>query len=87
MGHTKKILKEKKKFQIILRFPGLTASDDVLSVMRLMMSKSPDTAIAANVALDGGFNPCDNSSGLTSRKKRAAVTGCDPGRVPKMYNK
>jgi hypothetical protein len=55
--------------------------------MRLMMSKSPDTAIAANVALDGGFNPCDNSSGLTSRKKRAAVTGCDPGRVPKMYNK
>jgi hypothetical protein len=54
-------------------------NDDVLSVIRLMMSKNPDMTIAASVSLDGGFNPCSNSSGLTSRKKRATTTGCDPG--------
>jgi hypothetical protein len=34
-----------------------------------------DADIAASVAIEGGFNPCDNSTGFTTQKRRKREAG------------
>ncbi len=58
--------------------------------MKLLTSKDPDGDISASVALDGGYNPCDNSSvfnlNQTMRRKRSTGNGCDDGFVADAAN-
>ena len=52
-----------------------------------MTAKNPDADIAASVALDGGYNPCDNSSFYSQkRRKRQTSNGCDSGFIPDTTN-
>jgi hypothetical protein len=66
---------------IFFSFPGLTPTDDVLGLLKLLSSIRPDLAIAAQIAFDGGYDPCNNATfflGLdTKRKKRAILQICD----------
>lgn len=59
--------------------------DNVVKLVKLLTSKDPDGDISAAVALDGGYNPCDNSSVVT-RRKRSTDTGCDVGFVADTVN-
>ena len=65
-------------------FPGLLQGDDLPTLVKLLTSKNPDADVAAMVALEGGFNPCDNSTLLGSRKvstDNVSTSPCDPGFV------
>ena len=50
-----------------------------------MTSKSPDLNIAAKVAFDGGYDPCNNATFFlgqdSKRKKRENTEPCDSGFV------
>ncbi len=37
--------------------------DDILSLLKLMSSKNPVNEIAANIAFEGGYDPCDTFTG------------------------
>jgi hypothetical protein len=68
----------------------LRPGDDVIGMIKLLVSKNPDADIAAIVALEGGFNPCANTSAAaatTGRRKRSTVAECDPGFVADDVNK
>jgi hypothetical protein len=71
-------------------FPGLLPGDNVVDLVKLLTSKNPDGDIAASMALDGGYNPCDNSSvynvNQTIRRKRSTNNGCDNGFVADTAN-
>ena len=56
-------------------FPGLKPGDDAMGMLKLLTSKNPESDIAALVAIDGGFNPCDNSTVGVKRKKRSTNAG------------
>ena len=76
---------------VFFSFPGLRVGDNVLSLVKLMTSKNPDSDITALVALDGGYNPCDNSSFFSvpeskRRRKRSVYNGCDEGFVADTAN-
>jgi hypothetical protein len=75
---------------LIISFPGLLPGDDIVKLVKLLTSKDPDGDISAAVALDGGYNPCDNSSLFnvpqTTRRKRSADDGCDDGFVADAVN-
>jgi hypothetical protein len=61
----------------LISFPGILPKDDILSLLKLMASKNPQNDIAANILIDGGYDPCrkfpDNSTFWTNK------IGCDPG--------
>jgi len=63
----------------------LTPTDDVLGLLKLLSSIRPDLAIAAQVAFDGGYDPCNNATIFlikdSERKKRAIIEICDKGFV------
>jgi len=42
----------------LFSFPGLTATDDLLSLIKLMISRSPDNSIAASVVFNATQWPC-----------------------------
>ena len=69
----------------LFSFPGLTPRDDVLGLLKLLSSISPDLTIAAQVAFDGGYDPCNNATFFlgqdSKRKKRENIALCDPGFV------
>jgi hypothetical protein len=46
-------------------------------MLKLLNSKNPDADIAALVANEGGFNPCE-SSNPGARKKRSTTQGLKP---------
>ena len=54
----------------MLSFPGLIQGDDLPNLVKLLTSKNPDSDIAAMVALDGGYDPCDNTTLFGSRKQK-----------------
>ena len=65
----------------ICSFPGLNANDtfnDLMNLLKLLTSQSPDAQIVAQIALEGGYDPCANTSGA-KRKKRSASSLCDEG--------
>jgi hypothetical protein len=61
-------------------FPGISPKDDILSLLKLMSSKNPVKEIAANIALEGGYDPCTKFTG-TERFWKKNI-GCDPGFTP-----
>jgi hypothetical protein len=61
-------------------FPGISPKDDILGLLKLMSSKNPVNEIAANIALDGGYDPCTKFTGNEDFWKKNA--GCDPGFTP-----
>ena len=44
--------------RILLRFPGLKPTDDILSLLKLIASKDPISEISAKTAMAGGYDPC-----------------------------
>ena len=62
-------------------FPGLNSNDtfdELMNLLKLLTSQSPDAQIVAQIALEGGFDPCANSSG-GKRKKRSTQSLCAEG--------
>ncbi len=49
-----------------------------------MSSESPMSEVAANIALEGGYNPCDKFSGNESFWLKNV--GCPPGFIPDTTN-
>ena len=74
----------------LLSFPGLLPGDNVINLIKLLTSKNPDGDIAASVALEGGYNPCDNSSTFnqtqTMKQKRSTGSDCKDGFVADVVN-
>ena len=74
----------------LLSFPGLLPGDNVINLIKLLTSKNPDGDIAASVALEGGYNPCDNSSTFnqtqTMKRKRSTGSDCKDGFVADNVN-
>ncbi len=67
---------------LLFSFPGLSTTDDILDLLKLISSNHPDLTIAAQVALDGGYDPCNNKTfHLSKEKKREFIEPCDPGFV------
>jgi len=64
----------------IFRFPGLLRSDDILSLLHLMASKSPIDAIAAKIVLDGGYDVCQKFP--ENDIFWSNIVGCDLGFIP-----
>ena len=64
--------------------PGLLPKDDILSLLKTMTSKNPSSEIAAQILLDGGYDPClkfdDNDPFWTNH------IGCDDGFIPDYKN-
>ena len=64
--------------------------DNIISLAKLLTSKNPDGDISAAVALEGGYNPCDNSSVVnqtqTMRRKRSSGSDCEAGFVADVIN-
>ena len=60
-------------------FPGVLPNDDIISLLKIMSSKSPVNEIAAQIALDGGYNPCYKLYGNESFWNDHV--GCEPGFV------
>ena len=70
-----------KNSHCICSFPGLNANDtfdELMNLLKLLTSQSPDAQIVAQIALEGGYDPCANSSGA-KRKKRSTSSLCDEG--------
>ena len=44
------------------RFPGIKQTDNVLDLLRLMISKNPDNELAAKIIYNRGYNPCETFS-------------------------
>ena len=44
------------------KFPGLDAGQSPLSIIQLMTTKSPRSLIRAEVALEGGYDPCEGKN-------------------------
>ncbi len=65
-------------------FPGINPHDDILSVLKLMSSENPMSEIAANIALVGGYDPCEKFSGNESFWLNNH--GCQPGFIPDSGN-
>jgi hypothetical protein len=61
-------------------FPGLLPEDDILSLLKLLSAKNPLNSIAAKIALDGGYDPCDNFSGNETFWTKNPE--CEPGFIP-----
>ena len=63
----------------------MTPTDDVLGLLKLLSSIRPDLAIAAQVAFDGGYDPCNNATFFltedSKRKKRNVINICNTGFV------
>ena len=52
------------------RFPGAVPSDDVPNLIKLLLSKDPNSTIRSQVALNGGYKEC------TAEQKRAKNYNC-----------
>ena len=65
-------------------FPGIDPKDDILSLLKLMVSKNPMNDIDSKIALNGGYDPCTNFFGNESFWTENA--GCEPGFVPDKNN-
>ncbi len=65
-------------------FPGLFRSDDILSLLNLMSSKSPFDDIAAKIVLDGGYDVCKKFP--PNDVFWINNVGCDYGFIPDATN-
>ena len=61
-------------------FPGVLPKDDIISLLKLMSSKNPMNDLAAKIALDGGYDPCNKFSGNETFWTKTPE--CDPGFTP-----
>ena len=59
-------------FKFKFRFPGAKATDDVPNLLKLFLSKDPDSSIRTQVALVGGYDACNVDQNLTYHRKRCA---------------
>ena len=57
-----------------------------MNLLKLLTSQSPDAQIVAQIALEGGYNPCAGSI-AGKRKKRSTASMCDVGFVADTTNK
>ena len=54
-----------RAFICLLRFPGAIPSDNVINLLKLFMSKEPNSTIRSQVSLEGGYNLCTEAQFLS----------------------
>jgi hypothetical protein len=56
--------------QNLLRFPGAQSSDDMINLLKLLLSKDPDSSIRTEVALSGGYELCSIEKSIDNNRKK-----------------
>ncbi len=73
----KKVILNYKFLKFCSRYPGLSTTDNVLEMLKLYLSKDPNSTIRANVSFSGGFGYCDND--LIIERFNKEMIHCDEG--------
>ena len=67
----------------LFSFPGITANDTILELLKLMAQRDPNLDIESSIATSSIFDPCK----YDLLRKNEIFTGCENGSIPDLEEK